>query len=147
MGPLLGAGANLMVRRLLVQDPVMRGQTVEVLDVLVLEDDELVRRTVARALGLRGHRLRLAASSKEAERLICEDAPDVLLADYALGEGTSEPLLLRLAREWPGIWRVLYSSHGSALHKRLLAARVVHRALDKSSSLVELWAAVEGSSR
>jgi len=79
--------------------------------VLVVEDDELVRRHAERVLGELGYRVRTAADGRQALAIIEGDpAIDLLFTDVIMPGGVSGPELAKAAAELrPGL-RVLYTS-------------------------------------
>jgi CheY-like chemotaxis protein len=81
------------------------------MDVLLVENDELVRRSLIEALSELGLRVAAAASAKEALALARgTDAPIVLVTDAHLGAGMDGLGLAAAARcRWPGIRTVLIS--------------------------------------
>ncbi len=81
------------------------------MDVLLVEDDALVRECLGEALGDAGWRVSEAAGAAEALDLMTTDGmPGVLVADMALGRGMSGLALIAAARlHWPGVRAVLVS--------------------------------------
>ncbi len=83
--------------------------------VLVVDDDDAVRRAVARALTLHGYRVTVAEGGAEALRLLALDAPDVVVLDVAMpapdgldvcrrlrAAGDRRPVLMLTARDAVG---------------------------------------------
>ena len=62
--------------------------------VLVVEDDPLLRRSLARGLRTSGYLVAPAGSAAEAEPAMCnERAPDFAVVDYQLPDGTGPDVL------------------------------------------------------
>jgi DNA-binding NtrC family response regulator len=66
--------------------------------ILLVDDDELVRRSLELNLKLEGFELSSAASAEEALVLLKEESYDLLLTDYLM-EGMTGIELLKLAKE------------------------------------------------
>ena len=61
--------------------------------ILIVEDDEQLRRLYCRALGNAGYPLTLASGTKEALRLLAAGSFDLVITDYELGDGTGAELI------------------------------------------------------
>lgn len=82
------------------------------MDVLLVEDDDLVRRCLAEGLGEAGLRVATAANAEQALGALdaLEAAPVVLVTDLALGPGLDGIALIAAARgRWPRLGAVLIS--------------------------------------
>jgi CheY-like chemotaxis protein len=82
------------------------------MDVLLVEDDDLVRLYLAEGLGEAGLRVAAAADAERALALLDADRalPVVLVTDLALGRGmTGIELIAAARRRWPRIRAVLIS--------------------------------------
>jgi DNA-binding NtrC family response regulator len=81
--------------------------------VLIVDDERLLRGSVAAVLAQSGHEVRQAGSLAEAERLLGELRADVLVLDLKLGDGDGLDLLrrLRAAGDPPKV--VVVSAHGT----------------------------------
>ncbi len=79
--------------------------------VLIVEDERLIRVSLAHTLTARGYRVLTAASSEEAERLAAEHAGpiDLLLTDMVLPGRSGRELAERLCADRPAL-RVIYMS-------------------------------------
>lgn len=88
-----------------------QGQAWAKVDVLLVEDDALVRECLAEVLGDAGWRVGEAAGAAEAlDRIAADGMPGVLVTDLALGRGMNGPSLIDAARLWwPGLRAVLIS--------------------------------------
>jgi CheY-like chemotaxis protein len=81
------------------------------LRVLVVDDDELIRRVMTASLDGRAHVVGLASAMAALARLQTERF-DVVLSDAELGDGvpSGQWLLAEVARRWPAIRRILMSA-------------------------------------
>ncbi|MEO0322673.1 MAG: ATP-binding protein [Myxococcota bacterium] len=71
--------------------------------ILVVEDEDGVRRVMVRHLRRRGYTVRGAATVAEALRLVDEAAPDLAVTDMVLPDGTGGELALALRDRVPGL--------------------------------------------
>jgi two-component system cell cycle sensor histidine kinase/response regulator CckA len=92
------------------------GQTLTRVTLLVVDDEEMVRRLAARMLVTLGYRVLEARDGHEAVRVLQRDAPriDGVLTDVAMPGLGGKQLGDTIARCWPQI-RVLYMSGFPAL--------------------------------
>jgi len=81
--------------------------------VLVVDDERLLRGSVATALAQSGHEVRQAGSLAEAERLLGELRADVLVLDLKLGDGDGLDFLRRLRAGGDSTKVVVVSAHGT----------------------------------
>jgi PAS domain S-box-containing protein len=104
--PRVDAPAEPLDERALVQDASGRGEVV-----LLVEDDDLVRGLVEKALATRGYRV-VSAAGPDAALALAEQLngpADLLLTDVVMPGLNGRELAQRLAARWPGL-RVLYMS-------------------------------------
>jgi two-component system nitrogen regulation response regulator NtrX len=80
---------------------------------LVIDDDDVVRKTCVELLEARGHKTLSAASVGEGLRLFAEHRPAAVLLDLRLPDGTGIDVLRELQRQAPGTPVVVISGHGS----------------------------------
>jgi two-component system nitrogen regulation response regulator NtrX len=80
---------------------------------LVIDDDEVVRRTCVELLEARGHKTLAAATVGEGLRLFAEHRPAAVLLDLRLPDGTGIDVLREFQRQAPGTPVVVISGHGS----------------------------------
>jgi signal transduction histidine kinase len=89
------------------------------LTVLVIDDDEQARRATRRAVESFGCRAVEAVSTKDALQVAASAAPDLLLADFDLGEGdTGLAAVRRLRESQPALPALLISGNTEAKHRR-----------------------------
>jgi DNA-binding response OmpR family regulator len=97
--------------------------SMNVLDVLIVDDDLILARTLVRILTARGHTCRTAPTVAAALQAIEEQAPGLLLTDWNLGPGPSGvELVARLRRGWPGIAALMMTGNEPALARAALVA-------------------------
>ena len=80
---------------------------------LVIDDDDVVRKTCVELLEARGHKTLSAASVGEGLRLFAEHRPAAVLLDLRLPDGTGIDVLRELQRQAPGTPVVVISGRGS----------------------------------
>jgi DNA-binding NtrC family response regulator len=83
-------------------------------DLLLVDDDETLRRIMGRVLAARGHRLRTAASATEALCLMEEQRPDLVLSDIEMPGMDGIQLLIAIQERFPGTPVVLMTACGDA---------------------------------
>jgi two-component system nitrogen regulation response regulator NtrX len=81
--------------------------------ILVIDDDDDVRKVCAEVLRHAGHRPVLAASVGEGLRLFGERRPSAVLLDLRLPDGAGIDVLREMQRQAPGTPVVVISGHGS----------------------------------
>jgi two-component system nitrogen regulation response regulator NtrX len=81
--------------------------------VLIVDDEESVRRTVADALNDEGYATLLASDGGAALRSVAAEAPDLVLLDIAMPGRNGIDVLDELRTHWPGIPVVMMSGHGT----------------------------------
>jgi len=80
---------------------------------LVIDDDEVVRKTCVELLEARGHKTFSAASVGEGLRLFAAHKPAAVLLDLRLPDGTGIDVLRELQRQAPGTPVIVISGRGS----------------------------------
>jgi two-component system, NtrC family, response regulator HydG len=83
------------------------------LDVLVVDDDDIVRESVSQALVLAGHRVAQASDGEVAMSLFATRAFDVAVCDVHMPKMDGLTLCRRLRREAPGTALVIMTSYGN----------------------------------
>lgn len=81
--------------------------------ILVVDDEELIRRQAEAALKRIGYRAATAASGKEALALMQESFPDLLLADIRMPEMDGIELLQQARRRKPDLLAVFMTAYGT----------------------------------
>jgi two-component system response regulator AtoC len=82
-------------------------------DIILVEDESVLRRTLARALAGYGHDVRAAESAEEGLEMLAQGTPDLVLTDQRLPGMTGHDLLLRVKAEFPGVAVVVLTAHGT----------------------------------
>jgi DNA-binding NtrC family response regulator len=82
-------------------------------NLLFVEDDPLIRRSLATRLRDAGHRVREADSVAAARKLIPTEACDAALVDFRLPDGTGFDVLTELAERQPGTPVLVMTAHAS----------------------------------
>ena len=80
---------------------------------LVIDDDDVVRKTCVELMEARGHKTLAAATVGEGLRLFSEHRPAAVLLDLRLPDGTGLDVLREFQRQAPGTPVVVISGHGS----------------------------------
>lgn len=83
--------------------------------ILLVEDDEQVRKVVSFQLGRAGYQVLTAGNAGEALLMWEEGAVDLILTDYVMPHLGGEQLLLRLKKEKPDLKAVMISGHPDKL--------------------------------
>lgn len=85
------------------------------LRVLVVDDEPLIRWSLAETLGARGHEVVEAGDGRSAVRLMSDAAAsfDVVLLDFRLPDSNDLALLSRLRRLAPHAQVILMTAHGT----------------------------------
>jgi two-component system, NtrC family, response regulator AlgB len=83
------------------------------LDILVVDDEPNIRRTLALQLGSRGHRVSTAGSVEEAKAEVGRRRFDLALIDLRLGTASGLDLLTWLRAEDPGLKIVVITAYAS----------------------------------
>jgi two-component system nitrogen regulation response regulator NtrX len=81
--------------------------------ILIIDDDDAVRKTTVGFLNHRGHSTLAAASVGEGLRLFAERRPAAVLLDLKLPDGTGIDVLRELQRQAPGTPVVVISGYGN----------------------------------
>lgn len=82
-------------------------------DILIVEDEEVLRLTLARNLKGRGHETRVAESAEDGLALVAQGPPDLILTDQRLPGKSGHELLLAVKAEYPDIPVVILTAHGT----------------------------------
>jgi DNA-binding NtrC family response regulator len=83
--------------------------------VLVVDDEPLIRWSLAETLSDRGHTVTEAGDGKEALRVVtlAPNRPDVVLLDYRLPDSNDLSLFAAIKRELPEVPIILMTAYGS----------------------------------
>ncbi len=81
--------------------------------ILVVDDDDLLRQQLARALERRGLEVRAASGFAEAQRMIEEESPELAVVDLKMPDGSGLKLVEALHRIDPTTKIVVLTGYGS----------------------------------
>jgi NtrC-family two-component system response regulator AlgB len=113
------------------------------LDILIVDDEPNIRRTLSLQLSGRGHRVRTAASSEEAKREAAARRFDLALIDLRLGTASGLDLLSWLRSEDPALKMVVITAYASVETAVEAMKRGASDYLSKPFGPVELDMALE----
>ncbi len=85
-------------------------------NLLLVEDDSLIRRALAARLRSSGHRVREADTVAAARKSLAAEPFDVALVDYRLPDGTGFDVMADVEERQPGVPSVMVTAHGSVEH-------------------------------
>jgi DNA-binding NtrC family response regulator len=110
---------------------------------LIVDDEENVRRAVARALRGEGYDLRFAASAKEALKLLEEAPADMVLSDHMMPAMTGLELMAEVRKQFPDTLRIILTGYAD-LEMAISAINdgEIYRFLTKPWDQVELQVTV-----
>lgn len=80
--------------------------------ILIVDDEDPVRRLIRTLLTLRGYHIRQAAGAKEALAIMAEEPFDVLLTDHMMPGGTGLDLILEANRKYADTVKILLTGVG-----------------------------------
>jgi len=114
--------------------------------VLVIDDDEMIREVVRRALERAGHEVLEAAEGSEGLSRLRGSAVDLMIVDVMMPKKGGIETLMELRNSRPGMKTIVITGKvdaGSASFKNLIHAFGVKRVFQKPFDLEELVAAVQ----
>ncbi|MEK6706776.1 MAG: sigma-54 dependent transcriptional regulator [Bdellovibrionota bacterium] len=81
--------------------------------VLIVDDEEPIRKSLTGALKDEGYRVAVSGSGKEAVELIKAERPDIVLLDIWMPEMDGIEVLRQIKTEWPEQLVIMMSGHGN----------------------------------
>lgn len=106
---------------------------------LIAEDEEPVRKLLARALSVDGHSVETAADGAEALDRLTQDTPfDLLLTDIRMPVMDGIALALAAARDFPGLPIVMMTGYASEKERAQGLDRLVREVVLKPFTLDEI---------
>jgi CheY-like chemotaxis protein len=113
--------------------------------VLVVDDEPLIRWSLAEVLGQGGHIVTEAGDAKETLRVVTGAAnrPDVILLDYRLPDSNDLSLFAAIKRELPEIPIILMTAYGSPEITTGALALGAYRVVSKPFEVQDLVALVQ----
>jgi two-component system, chemotaxis family, chemotaxis protein CheY len=112
-------------------------------NVLVIDDEEQLRRLVARILRAEGHEVRVAANGREGLQMFREARPALLITDIVMPDQEGIETIIELRREAPEFPILAISGGGEGVYLKLAAGVGATETLAKPFGADELVAAVE----
>jgi CheY-like chemotaxis protein len=106
--------------------------------ILLVDDDDVVRRALDRALTQAGHTVLSAANTAEALRLSDEQPPRLALLDMSLPDGDGAELAKELRARHPRLLLILMTAYPLRLRERPKATSLFQHVLTKPLDLGEL---------
>jgi DNA-binding response OmpR family regulator len=113
--------------------------------ILLIEDDELFRETLALALAEHGYRVLQAPDGEKGVKLFRADPPDLVITDMVMPNKEGLETVTDLRRENPKIGIIAMSgghAHDAALYLKLAGAFGATRMLKKPFTLAVLFQTV-----
>ena len=115
--------------------------------VLVADDEALIRQSLRATLAREGFDVSVAASGNEAWLRFQEDKPDIVLLDLVLGDADGIEILRRMRQDAPDAKVILISAHGS-IESAVAAMKLGgYDFIKKPFELEEIVAAVRNAAR
>jgi CheY-like chemotaxis protein len=119
-----------------------------VLRILMVDDEPLMTKAVARMLKPSGHLVTVAGSGEEALQKLAEQTFDVVLSDVGMGTGMNGWDLAQEVRgRWPGLRFLLATGWGASLDPGEARTRGVESVLSKPYQLADLLHALATTER
>lgn len=81
--------------------------------ILIVDDEDQIRKLLARMLELEGYEIYQAADCKTALSEMKRAVPDVVLCDVFLPDGNGVDFVVRLKKEFPMSEVILLTAHGN----------------------------------
>jgi len=115
--------------------------------ILVVDDEEGIRRTLKGILGDEGYRVLLAEDGERALRVLEEDMPDLVLLDIWMPGRDGIAILEEIKTRWPMLPVVMISGHGS-IELAVRASKLgAHDFIEKPLSLDKVVLTIQNSLR
>ena len=109
----------------------------------LVEDEEVLRRSLARTLEYQGHAVRAAETAEQGLEMVQAAPPDVLITDYRLPGMSGHDLLVQVKREFPEVVVIMITAHGTSDDAREALREGAAAYLNKPLDLQELGVAVQ----
>jgi DNA-binding NtrC family response regulator len=115
--------------------------------VLVVDDEPLIRQSLRGALQQEGFAAELAGSGAEAWERFRRDRPDIVLLDLMLGDTDGLELLKRMKQEAPDTKIIIVTAHGSIQSAVAAMRQGAYDFIKKPFDLAEITATVSNAAR
>lgn len=109
----------------------------------LVEDEQLLRKCVARRLEQQGHAVCAVETAEEGYDLVCRLKPDLVITDLRLPGMSGQDLLVRVKRNYPEVEIIMITAHGSEVDAEEARTHGVADYLAKPLDLIDLGRAVE----
>ena len=113
------------------------------MNILVVDDDEMVRRALERALRPTGHRILSASGGAKALELLGQNEIIAVISDYLMPEMTGLDLMREVKRLYPACVKIIITGFMPERVEEALAAGEIDRFMTKPWENVELRQALE----
>jgi CheY-like chemotaxis protein/nitrogen-specific signal transduction histidine kinase len=115
------------------------------IDLMIVDDDSMIRRTFARLLKRHGFRIRQAADGVEGLKLCAERPPDLILLDLDMPNMGGEEMNAVVRERYPDARVVVVTGHHDPMRERRLLIAGVVQILHKPVLHDDLFAAIHDS--
>jgi CheY-like chemotaxis protein len=123
--------------------PTTHLKSLRPLRLLVVDDEPMMTRAVARMLKPSGHFVSVAVSGEEALRELAEQRFDVVISDVGMGAGMNGwKLAEAVKRRWPSVRFLLSTGWGASIDSGEARAKGVEAVLAKPYQLADLLRAL-----
>ncbi len=82
-------------------------------NILIIDDEENLRKLLARVIELEGHRVYQAATIQEGMRLLARENVHIVVSDVKLPDGNGVDLVSRIKQEYPAIEIIVLTAYGT----------------------------------
>ncbi len=113
------------------------------MNILVVDDDEMVRRALERAFKPTGHRVLAASSAAKALELLAIHEISAVISDYLMPEMTGLELMREVKRLYPACVKIIITGYMPERVAEALAAGEIDRFMTKPWENSELRGALE----
>lgn len=83
------------------------------INILIIDDEENLRKLLARVIELEGYTVLQAGTIKEAVRILNKETVQVVVSDVKLPDGNGVELTERLRKEYPGVEIIVLTAYGT----------------------------------
>lgn len=112
-------------------------------NVLIVDDDEMVRRALERAIRPTGHRIHTASSGPKALEILAAHSIAAVISDYLMPEMTGLELMREVSRLYPTCAKIIVTGFMPERVAEALAGGEIDRFMTKPWENAELRGALE----
>ena len=113
------------------------------MNILIVDDDEMVRRALERAIRPTGHRILTASSAPKALELLAQHEIAAVISDYLMPEMTGLELMREVTRRYPACVKIIITGFMPERVAEALAGGEIDRFMTKPWENTELRGALE----